>query len=299
MTDSGIPEVKSSPLANGLQSQSSSRTTGNTTSTTKKTPAWDEDWGPAPKQSAPSVQNSVNSISSSTLPMGIESVFTTSSQPSQSLLISTVSNHQPPSSCPPVDIEWPPRQFSGATPQIGDSEKQLNIGASSNSNFDDIDPFANWPPRPSGSASGIGASNNGITGLSMTKYGSSSISNTSNSMNSQSNNSASWAFDTLSSAEPMRQNQGNSLGSLNSQNSLGFLKHNQGMTASNTYTEKKATDIGSIFASSKNEQTAPRLAPPPSTSVGRGRGRGRGVVAASRSSQVKSPSEQPPLLDLL
>ncbi|EXC32462.1 SCY1-like protein 2 [Morus notabilis] len=294
VTDSGIPEVKSSPLANGLQSQSSSRTTGNTTSTTKKTPAWDEDWGPAPKQSSPSVQNSVNSIISSTLPMGIESVFVTS-QPSQSLLISTVSNHQPPSSCPPVDIEWPPRQSSGATPQIGDSEKQLNMGASSNSNFDDIDPFANWPPRPSGSASGIGASNNGITGLSMTKYGSSSISNTSNSMNSQSNNSTSWAFNALSSAEPMRQNQGNSVAT----GSLGSLNSQKGMTASNTYTEKKATDIGSIFASSKNEQTAPRLAPPPSTAVGRGRGRGRGVVAASRSSQVKSPSEQPPLLDLL
>lgn len=306
VTDSGIPEVKPSPVANGLQSQASSRPTGNTTSTAKKTPAWDEDWGPTRKQSAPSVQNSTNSITNSTQPIGIDSVFSNSSQLPQSLLIPSVANHQPASSCPPVDIEWPPRQSSGATPQIGDSEKQLNTGASSNSNFDDIDPFADWPPRPSGSAGGIGISNNGIAGQSMTKYGSSSISNPSNSLNFQSNNNTSWAFDTQSYVVPMRQNQGNSmstgsLGSLNSQNSLGFLKQNQGIAASNTFTEKKATDIGSIFASGKNEQTAPRLAPPPSTAVGRGRGRGRGrgIAAASRSSQVRSPSEQPPLLDLL
>ena len=302
MTDSGIPEVKQSPLSNGVQSQAPSRAMGTANSTNKKSPAWDEDWGPTTKNPTSSIQNSMNSFTSSTKPVGIEQIQANSSQP-QTSVIPTVSNHQTASSCAPVDIEWPPRMSSGVTPQFGDTEKQLNLGASSNLSLDDMDPFADWPPRPSGSLSGVGTSNNGILGTSTAKYGSSSISNTSSSLNFQSNSNSSWAFDTQSSVGQIKQSQGNSvstssLGGINPHNSLGFLKQNQGIGASNTYTEKKS-DIGSIFASSKNEQSAPRLAPPPSTAVGRGRGRGRGISAASRSSQVKPPSEQPPLLDLL
>ena len=65
--------------------------------------------------------------------------------------------------------------------------------------------------------------------------------------------------------------------------------------------DKKTTYLGSIFASSKNDHASPRLAPPPATAVGRGRGRGRGNQGQSnaRSAHAKSPSEQPPLLDLL
>ncbi|KAF3440970.1 hypothetical protein FNV43_RR19256 [Rhamnella rubrinervis] len=302
VTDSGIPEVKPSLPVNGMQSHASSKTN---TSTTKSNSAWDEDWGPITKQRAASLQNSTNNIPTSTDPvLGKQPIQVTSLQV-QSLPIPAVSNNQTAASCPPVDIEWPPRTSSGAAPQYGDAEKQLNTGASSTSSFDDIDPFADWPPRSSGSAvSGVGISNNGTLGVPATKYGSSSNPNTSNNMNFQSHNNSSWTFDTQSSIEQMRPNQSNSLntGSLGSgsvipQSSIGFLKQNQGMAASSTYTDKKPTDLGSIFATSKNEQTAPRLAPPPSTAVGRGRGRGRGT---SRSSQVKPPSsEQPPLLDLL
>ncbi|KAH7519741.1 hypothetical protein FEM48_Zijuj08G0069400 [Ziziphus jujuba var. spinosa] len=297
VTDCGGSEVKPSVAVNGIQSHASSKMS---TSTTKSNPAWDEDWGLITKQPAASLQNSSNDIPIFTqLSLSNQPIQVTSSQ-SQSLPIPGVSNQQTAVSCPPVDIEWPPRASSGALPQFGDAEKQFNTGSSSTSTFDDIDPFANWPPRSSGSASGVGTSNNGTIGLSATKYGSSSIPNTSNSMNFQSYNNSSWAFDTQSSI----QNQGNSLtsgslgsGSLNPQSSLGFLKQNQGTAASSNYDDKKPTDLGSIFASSKNEQGAPRLAPPPSTTVGRGRGRGRGT---SRSSQVKPPSsEQPPLLDLL
>lgn len=302
MTDSGIPEVKPSPHANGLQSNAPSRTIETFTSKTKKSSAWDEDWVPTAKQPASSVQSSTNSITSSSQPAGLELNLATPSQP-QSLLIPPVLNHQTATSCPPVDIEWPPRSSSTVNPQFGDTEKQLNIGAATNSSFDDIDPFANWPPRPSGTVSGVGTSNNGMLAPSMTNYGSNSISTISSSMNFQSNNS-SWGFDAHSSVGQIEQSQGNSvtsgsLGSLNSQSSLGFMKQTQGIAASDTYNAKKLTDLGSIFASSKNEQTAPRLAPPPATAVGRGRGRGRGIAAASRSTQVKSPSEQPPLLDLL
>ncbi|PON95167.1 Phosphorylase kinase, gamma catalytic subunit [Trema orientale] len=304
VTDSGIPEVKPSPLANGLQSIGPSRTVETAlTSATKKNVAWDEDWGPIIKQPASSVQSSTNSVTSSTLPVGLEPNLTNASQ-TQSSMIPTASYNQTATSCPPVDIEWPPRSSSTVIPQFGNTEKQSNIGTASNSSYNETDPFADWPPRPSGSMNGVGTSNNGILAPSVTKYGSTSVSNTSNSMNFQSNNYNSWAFDAQNSVGQIKQSQGNSmsiggLGSLNSQGSLGFMKQNQGITASNTYTEKKSTDLGSIFAASKNEQTAPRLAPPPSTAVGRGRGRGRGIAAASRSSQVKSPSQQPPLLDLL
>ncbi|KAF2290566.1 hypothetical protein GH714_014440 [Hevea brasiliensis] len=61
-------------------------------------------------------------------------------------LISAVPGQQTTASCPPVDIEWPPQASSGVTPQLRDADKQLNTGASSSSSFDDLDPFANWPP---------------------------------------------------------------------------------------------------------------------------------------------------------
>lgn len=209
-------------------------------------------------------------------------------------------------SCPPVDIEWPPRASSGVTP-LGDAEKQSNAGASSSSSFDDIDPFANWPPRPSGSVSGTGPSNNGAIESTRNKYGPNSSSSTSNSMNLYSNDNDSWAFGTQTSVEQIGLNQGNATlntGSLGSsgfdpQSSIGFLKQTQSISASSAYTDKKSADLGSIFASGNNAQTAPRLAPPPSTAVGRGRGRGKGASSVSRSSHSKSASEQPPLLDLL
>ena len=69
------------------------------------------------------------------------------------------------STCPPVDLEWPPwASSSGMTSKVVDGhEKQKpNTGSSSTSSFDDIDPFADWPPRPGGSSNVSGSSNNGI-----------------------------------------------------------------------------------------------------------------------------------------
>ncbi|KAF2290651.1 hypothetical protein GH714_014872 [Hevea brasiliensis] len=95
---------------------------------------------------------------------------------------------------------------SSVTPQSRDADKQLNTGASSSSSFDDLDPFANWPPRPSGSSSASGTSNNDFN----------------------------WFHETKSR-----------------------------MSTLGPYNDKKSTDLGSIFGSSKNEQLAPKLAPPP------------------------------------
>ncbi|KAG6659159.1 SCY1-like protein 2 [Carya illinoinensis] len=304
LTDSGIPEVRPSMSDSDLISQASTKITGTVNSTTKSSPAWDEDWGPAKKGSATTLQSSTNNHSTQS-DLSFQPVQVNSKQ-SKFSMIPAVSSQQTAISCPPVDIEWPPRASSGIAPQFGDTEKQLNAGASSTSSFDDIDPFSDWPPRPAGSASGAGISNNGTMGHPTNIHGSSPISNTLNSMSfPMNNNNNSWAFNTHSSADPFRQSQGNptltigGLGSVNAQSSIGFLKQSQGVPASSNYTDKKSTDLGSIFASSKNELSAPRLAPPPTTAVGRGRGKGRGVSSASRSSHAKSPSEQPPLLDLL
>ncbi|KAI5311668.1 hypothetical protein L3X38_040841 [Prunus dulcis] len=299
VTDSGIPEGKPSASANGLQSQVPGKISGTVATAANGSPGWDEDWGPIRKQPSNSLQNSTNSITSTYPIQGIEPIQVTSSR-------TAVSSQQTPVSCPPVDIEWPPRASSGVTP-LGDAEKQSNAGASSSSSFDDIDPFANWPPRPSGSVSGTGPSNNGAIESPRNKYGPNSLSSTSNSMNLYSNDNDSWAFGTQSSVEQIGLNQGNatlntgSLGSsgFNPQSSIGFLKQTQSISASSAYTDKKSADLGSIFASGNNAQRAPRLAPPPSTAVGRGRGRGKGASSVSRSSHAKSASEQPPLLDLL
>ncbi|QHN83288.1 SCY1-like protein [Arachis hypogaea] len=158
-------------------------------------------------------------------------------------------------------------------------------GTSSTSNsLEDIDPFANWPPRPSGSTGGSGISNNGTFGTPMNK-----MTSTSSNVGLQMSNNQ--PLNSRSSAGPVSLNIGNSIsstGSLNGgfepQNSIGFQKQSQQLPAS-TVSYNKSTDLGSIFASNKNEQSALRLAPPPSTTVGRGRGRGRGPASTSRPSQ--------------
>ncbi|CAK9313984.1 unnamed protein product [Citrullus colocynthis] len=307
VSDSGIPEMKSTLVSNGPLSQSSSRAGDTVVPTIKSRPAWDEDWGPTSKGNTPP-QNSSSNISSAPV-FGGQSIAGNSIQ-TNSVATTSLSSNQTVASCLPVNIEWPPRNSTGGAPRIADSGMQATTGASSTSNSDDVDPFADWPPRPSGSlGGGSGVSNNGAVGPSMNKYGTSSSMSTPNSLNSQTNSNASWTINNKNTSEPMRQSHGiltfnsSSLGTggLNSQSSIGFQKQNQGISSQHVYdAHKKFTDLGSIFAPSKNENNiAPRLAPPPSTAVGRGRGRGRGVSSTSRSTQNKSSSGQPPLMDLL
>lgn len=307
VSDSGIPEMKSTLVSNGPLSQSSSRAGDTVVPTIKSRPAWDEDWGPTSKGHTPP-QNSSSNISSAPV-LGGQSITGNSIQ-TNSVATTSLSSNQTVASCLPVNIEWPPRNSTGGAPRIADSGMQATTGASSTSNSDDVDPFADWPPRPSGSlGGGSGVSNNGAVGPSMNKYGTSSSMSTPNSLNSQTNSNASWTINNKNTSEPMRQSHGiltfnsSSLGTggLNSQSSIGFQKQNQGISSQHAYdAHKKFTDLGSIFAPSKNENNiAPRLAPPPSTAVGRGRGRGRGVSSTSRSTQNKSSSGQPPLMDLL
>ncbi|KAF7824946.1 SCY1-like protein 2 [Senna tora] len=298
LTTSGVPEAKPSPSVNGIQADAAVKIGSTVASSNKNGSSWDEDWGSTTKGTTTSSQSSIDK-SSQPAPGNPVVQVTSLQQPSSS---SAVSNQQTTLSCPSVDLEWPPR----ASSNVGDTESHLKTpGASSMSSFDDIDPFANWPPRPAGSLGGSGISNNGTSGTPLNKNGPSLMSNTSNIMNHQTNNS--WSFNSSSSADSVSLNIGNASsttgtehGGLNPQNSLGFLKQNQGLSASNiSRMDNKTTDLGSIFASEKNDLIAPKLAPPPSTAVGRGRGRGRGPTSSIKSTHAKSNSEKPPLLDLL
>ncbi|OVA12283.1 Protein kinase domain [Macleaya cordata] len=329
VTDSGTPEVRVAPVVNGIQSERSMKTSVPVSSSTKSGPAWDEDWGSISK-GPPSHQSSETNLSSMQTMRATQPVSTIQPLPS---VVSSASSQQISSSCPSVDIEWPPRTSSGVSSQLGDIEKQKPSTESSSPSFDDIDPFANWPPRSSNSVIGSGSATNSsivLNDLGL-KTNTQSSTNFTNSIGMakqhngssilSTNNQNSGGINSHSSSGLSRQNQGSSIsnnnnlnsGGMNSQNSIGFFRQNQGNSApgignpstyrTGSYTEKSATDIGSIFSSHKTEQTAPRLAPPPLTAVGRGRGRGNqgllGANAASRSSKAKSPSEQPPLLDLL
>lgn len=304
VTDSGIPEVKSSSFPNGIQPPASSKTSGTVAPAAKGSTSWDEDWGPVSKGSA-TAHRALASNSSPTPSISANQPVQLTFLQSESPMTSAVSSKQTAVSCPPIDIEWPPRASSTVT-QIDIGNKQMDAGATSTSSFNEIDPFADWPPRPSGISSGSGASNNGTTGLQPNSYSSNLITNTPDIMNFQNKGNISWAFNNQSSLDPLKPNQGTSAvnsGSLNSvpnpQSSIGFLKQNQNTSILGSYNNTKPTDLGSIFGSSKNEQTAIKLAPPPSSAVGRGRGRGRGGTSTLRSSHAKPQSEQPPLLDLL
>lgn len=304
VTDSGIPEVKSSSFPNGIQPQASSKTSGTVAPAAKGSTSWDEDWGPVSKGSA-TAHRALASNSSPTPSISANQPVQLTFLQSESPMTSAVSSRQTAVSCPPIDIEWPPRASSTVT-QLDIGNKQMDAGATSTSSFNEIDPFADWPPRPSGISSGSGASNNGTTGLQPNSYSSNLITNTPDIMNFQNKGNISWAFNNQSSLDPLKPNQGTSAvnsGSLNSvpnpQSSIGFLKQNQNTSILGSYNNTKPTDLGSIFGSSKNEQTAIKLAPPPSSAVGRGRGRGRGGTSTLRSSHAKPQSEQPPLLDLL
>lgn len=297
--DFGMPDIKKVPSTNGLQPQSLGKSNG-TVPQGKSGPAWDEDWGPTTtRRSSASSQSSINT---STQRVSVDRPSQVSTL--ESSVLSALSSQQNAVSCTAVDIEWPPRPSSATVPQsgLGDDEQQINAGESSTPSFDDIDPFANWPPRTSGS----GILSNGNIGGPTSNYGSGSISSGANTLYSPpSTFTNSWSSNGQNSWEPQKSSQESSnsntsvLVAGSSMNSIRNLKQNQVSSLGGTaFTDQKPMDLGSIFSSTKNETPVLKLAPPPTTVVGRGRGRGRGATLNSRS-QPKQTIEQPPLLDLL
>lgn len=295
VTDSGIPEVKSAPPLDGHRTEPVKKSISAAPVTSRSSVAWDEDWV-ATRGSATDIKLSTTASMPSIQPAISNQPIKVNSEKLQSSTMSV----------PAVDLEWPPRSSSDAIPRLSDNDKQNQMGGVLNASFDDIDPFADWPPRPSGSSSATAASNNGtISAPSGNKHVTSLNTGALNGLNYQPSNNTSWAFNTPNSTDPLRKSQVNSTSNssvLNSglnSHSIGFQRNNQGISTIGN-SSNKSSDLGLIFSSSKSEQTAPRLAPPPLNAVGRGRGRGRGNQGpALRSSHAKSSSEQPPLLDLL
>ncbi|XP_010521095.1 PREDICTED: SCY1-like protein 2 [Tarenaya hassleriana] len=298
VNDSGIPEVKSAPFANGNQYQVSSQTSEKVASAAKSSHTWDEDWGP--------LRRDLTSRNSAAVHHDVNPKFNLSTVQSQSSITSNLPNRTTTAMpCPAVDIEWPPRQSSNVTAQPGNDETRLNAAGSSAGGFDDLEPLADWPQRSNGSSSGSGklihgtapVSNNSVSGLNNNV--------TDNTTQFQTANSDIWAFANASLAvalKPQQQQQGGSVPSTNHSGPMNSLGAGILSFGNVSYGKPNPADISSIFGSSKNEQSAPKLAPPPEVAVGTGRGRGRGRSGTSiaKLSGSKQQAEQPPpLLDLL
>ncbi|KAM3331068.1 hypothetical protein ACQJBY_027254 [Aegilops geniculata] len=344
VTDNGHTEVKVSPsISNGIHSKPTSGGLGQTGQMpAAKSTSWDEDWGPTKKTSAPplsfdsSAQTkqpskdpfdfSTQTNQPSTLPFDLStqtkqpSTVTQvaastipSAQPLPSLQsLAPSSGHQTSGSCVPVDIEWPPRISTSSDFNAPFSaNKDSKSGGLSNDGVDDVDPFADWPPKPSSAASisaveRLPSTNQSISGLNTGNMG---FGGGSTSLGQMKTNQVSW------SAKPNNTNimgmnstasylnQGNS--SLGYGNPIGGPSSGLSNAASSIPGQsirQPKSDFGSLSQLSSGTQGPPRLAPPPSAAVGRGRGRNQGQSAlfrASRTPNSNVSSEQPPFLDLL
>ncbi|KAI5000938.1 hypothetical protein ZWY2020_010897 [Hordeum vulgare] len=314
VTDNGHTEVKVSPsISNGIHSKPTSGGMGQTGQMpAAKSTSWDEDWGPTKKTSAPtlSFDSSVQTKQPSkdpfdfstqtnqplTLPFDLSTQMKQpstvtqvaastipSAQPLPSLQsLAPSSGHQTSGSCVPVDIEWPPRMSTSSDFNAPFSaNKDSKSGELSNNGVDDVDPFADWPPKASSAASisaveRLPSTNQSISGLNTGNMG---FGGSSTSLGQMKTNQVSW------SAKPNNTNimgmnstvsylnQGNS--SLGYGNPIGGpsagLSNAASPIAGQSIRQPKS-DFGSLSQLSSGTQGPPRLAPPPSSAaVGRGR----------------------------
>lgn len=342
ITDNGNTEVKVLPsVSNGIHSKPTSAGLGQTGSIPAAKSSWDEDWGPTKKTSAAASFDSSTQAKQpsndpfdfstqtkqpSTLPFDlgaqtmqlptvsqVTAATIPSAQPLPSLQsLAPSSGTQPSGSCVPVEIEWPPRKSTSldfhAPFSINNESKS---GELSNDGLNDVDPFADWPPKPSSVASisaveHLSSTNHNVSGLNTGNMG---FGGSSNSLGQMKTNQMSW------SAKPNNTNvmgvnstvsylnQGNS--SLGFGNPIGGLSSgfsNPAISNAGQSIMQPKSDFGSLSQSSSGTQGPPKLAPPPSAAVGRGRGRNQGQSALSRASRTPHSnvsSEQPPFLDLL
>lgn len=278
ITEAGLQEVRAPPpLCNGLHSVDQlplKTATAQNASKKNNSPAWDEDWGPSASSSAKPKQPVFQP------PLNPNPSTSTAFQSIEINMVPQITGSTA-ASCTPVDVEWPPSTSSDSSNNKHNSKQEINIsgttaisdiagGASSNGGFDDLDPFANWPPpkqlKP--------------------------VQNLNSSSNSSINlNSSSGMFNQDNSLFSMNYAAKNPVGSNLSQDLFGSSGLGQ-------------NPIGSKLGSTSGIGSTPRLAPPPQTSsVGRGRGRNQGQSALSRATRpvhnAKPTSDQPPLFDLL
>jgi len=250
------------------------------TTSTKTNSPWDEDWGPISKASITSSITPESKIPSMTT-ITVGSHPSVNAFPMKSSV--SVSDQQTPT-CPSVDIEWPPRNSSSTLGSlVGDNSKRQiqQSGSIPDVTFDDMDPFANWPPKSTNQGVGMGSGINPIPNL-----GSSGLKYSTGQPTQQRDGSLN-----------MNRTNGSSAIGMSNSSSAGSLSH-YSMNAS------KKGDIGSIFNSSNNENSPMRIAPPPTTLSGRGRGKIHGHLrppppSSSQANHPTSRTGQSNLLDLL
>ncbi|KAL8167086.1 hypothetical protein V2J09_008585 [Rumex salicifolius] len=278
ITESGFQEA-GAPVPDGRQLAQSINLNGRVTASSpasNKSSTWDEDWAPTIRVPDSTVQSSTVNLSS-IKPQNDTKVMNGQSILPPSLTPTSTSNPMN-SSWPALDLEWPLRSSSSsATPVV--QSNAVNMNTSTGNSLDETDPFADWPPRSQGSLSGISS-------LGQNR---SSVSSIGDSWN---NNTGGPALNSYVTSSVSSSNGGGVM----SLNSLDYMKQDL----------PKATELSSIFASSKNDQSALRLAPPPSNpAIGRnnrvsGRGRGQlGSVTRPKPPSQQQKQQQPPLLDLL
>ncbi|KAL0919957.1 hypothetical protein M5K25_009049 [Dendrobium thyrsiflorum] len=261
LAEYGTSEARVSPsLSNELHSEPYQKQCGSVQAA-KKTTAWDEDWGLINRQNAsasgPLASNSISKQS-------VSASLAISTIPLQSSMAAV---NQQMTSISPVDVQWPPPYSSSlfVSQSVTNDKLNLNSGRTSGTTFDDIDPFANWPPRPSGSSSYMPNNNN--------------------------NNNNAIGSKLYQESVPVVPSINNKHSSLNK-----IVPDSLSLGLGQSIVEKANLGIGSIFVSTNSTRpTAPKLAPPPLTAIGRGRGRNQ----VSLSSQTKPSSEQSSILDLL
>lgn len=106
LTDNDIPEPKSFPVVDGHLVGQIKKIPSSASSGMKHSLSWDEDWNPT-RQSSKSVDPSLSKPSGPSYPSVLNQPTHLISRESQSVMKS-VSGQQLSSSCPPVDVEWPP-----------------------------------------------------------------------------------------------------------------------------------------------------------------------------------------------
>ncbi|XP_042395661.1 uncharacterized protein LOC121985977 isoform X2 [Zingiber officinale] len=152
VTYSGSPDVKlSATSANEMKTELLPKLTEQNSSTKSK-PSWGEDWGPTVKKTGnTSLPVEASHQPERAVPILQQAPIT--DIPLRS--ITAASSQQTSPTCTPVNVEWPPsKSHSGFGVHLGVNENQNAMGTS-NSSFDDLNPFANWPPRSSNSASSL------------------------------------------------------------------------------------------------------------------------------------------------
>ncbi|KAF3791799.1 SCY1-like protein 2 [Nymphaea thermarum] len=315
VSDSGAADVSVKHTGvNGHPPEAVQKPSGHLSSSTKSTSSWDSDWGSMLKKTTSSYR-----AEESNLPP--KSAATTSEPTPVSnprFQSTSAPDLHVPLSCPAVDIEWPPLAPTiDQSSQVVENDKQKsNPQLPGDSGFDEIDPFADWPPRPTHTVNNsLGSMIHNSTGMpnqGKPVMGASLASTINNSMGMSMQNQGRPAPNANPASLPLNNSIGLSKlyeqtpsSTINTSSSSSFpINSSVGRGTSAIQTARKEVDLGSMFPSAKSEQPpALRIAPPPPAGKsGGGRGRHQGRTDSASLYSLKNPkakSEQPPLLDLL